>query len=582
MIYRLYSDLSTFKDLAFGPGLNVLLAEKSEGATDRQTRNRAGKSSMVELVHFLLGSNAKPDSLFRRPALVDSTFGMEFDLGTNRAVVERTGARHGQVTVEGDFAAWPIAPKAKDDRHLLSNNNWKAVLARLMFGVDEQEESWTPTFRSMISYFARRERSGGMHQPVRQSAQQATADYQINLSYLLGLDWTVPQAWQVVRDREKNLGELKKSLKEGAFGQVIDKASTLKTQLVLAQDRLARLKDQLASFRVVAEYHELEKESSELTAKLAALADENTLDLRYIGEVERTMKEEVPPAPPELQRLYSEAGVVLPNLVQRRFEDVKTFHESVIRNRQSYLKGEVEAAHQRIAERGQAQERLDQRRAEVMGILKSSGALDQFTALQGEAVRAEVAVENLRHKYDAAEALESGTLRLKVERSRLQERLRQDYSEREDVVNEAILTFQEISSSLYEESKAGSLTLNPTENGPEFEIEIQGSKSRGVNNMQIFCFDMMLTLLSLRRGRSPGFLIHDSHLFDGVDERQAGKALALGARLAEEYGFQYIVTLNTDDIPRESPTGFRVEDFAVDVRLSDATEDGGLFGCRFD
>ncbi len=100
--------------------------------------------------------------------------------------------------------------------------------------------------------------------------------------------------------------------------------------------------------------------------------------------------------------------------------------------------------------------------------------------------------------------------------------------------------------------------------------------------MQIFCFDMMLTLLSLKRRRCPGFLIHDSHLFDGVDERQVGKALALGAQLAEQYGFQYIVTLNTDDIPSELPSGFRVEDHTLEVRLSDSTEDGGLFGFRFD
>lgn len=127
-----------------------------------------------------------------------------------------------------------------------------------------------------------------------------------------------------------------------------------------------------------------------------------------------------------------------------------------------------------------------------------------------------------------------------------------------------------------------SLTITPTTNGPVFEIEIQGSKSRGVSNMQIFCFDMMLTLLSLRRGRSPGFLVHDSHLFDGVEERQIGKALALGAALAEKHGFQHIVSLNTDDIPQEVPVGFNVEDYALDVRLLDSTTDGGLFGFRFE
>ena len=42
-------------------------------------------------------------------------------------------------------------------------------------------------------------------------------------------------------------------------------------------------------------------------------------------------------------------------------------------------------------------------------------------------------------------------------------------------------------------------------------------------NTIIFCFDLMLADLATRRGLSPGFLIHDSHLFDGVDERQVAK-----------------------------------------------------------
>lgn len=60
-----------------------------------------------------------------------------------------------------------------------------------------------------------------------------------------------------------------------------------------------------------------------------------------------------------------------------------------------------------------------------------------------------------------------------------------------------------------------------------------------------------------------------------------GNALALGARLAKQYGFQYIVSLNTDDVPTEVPENFNIEEHTLDVRLSDSTDDGGLFGFRF-
>ena len=64
MIRFLGSDLASFKALTFRAGLNIVLADKSEGATDRQSRNGAGKSSLIELVHFLLGAEVRPDSVF--------------------------------------------------------------------------------------------------------------------------------------------------------------------------------------------------------------------------------------------------------------------------------------------------------------------------------------------------------------------------------------------------------------------------------------------------------------------------------------------------------------------------------------
>lgn len=94
-------------------------------------------------------------------------------------------------------------------------------------------------------------------------------------------------------------------------------------------------------------------------------------------------------------------------------------------------------------------------------------------------------------------------------------------------------------------------------------------------------FDMMLMRLCSGRGIGPGFLLHDSHLFDGVDERQVATALRLGARIADEYGFQYIVTMNSDAVPTTMPEDFVLEDHFLSVKLTDATEEGGLFGVRF-
>src|ERR1041384_4632887 len=99
MIHRVYSDLPSFKPLNLHDGLNVLLAEKSQGATERQTRNRAGKSSSIEVLHFLLGGGTDTKSLFRTTALENFRFGLEFDLAGQHVGVERTGKTPSKVII---------------------------------------------------------------------------------------------------------------------------------------------------------------------------------------------------------------------------------------------------------------------------------------------------------------------------------------------------------------------------------------------------------------------------------------------------------------------------------------------------
>lgn len=572
MIHNIFSTLPSFKNLGdLKPGLNVLLAQKTEGASSKQTRNRAGKSSFIELVHFLTGSEAGPDSIFRTSELAEHTFGMDFDLKGARTVVERSGSAKAKI-----YVTPPSSAKVK-----FSATDWCAFLGESMFDLDSLEAAGSkpPSFRSLFAYFVRRQASSAFTTPEKQAAMQGTGDMQMALMFLLGLDWQIARDWQVVRDREKTLEELKKAAGTGAFGSIIGKAADLRTLLTLQDARLKKLYAEIENFQVLPEYRELEVESSKLTHQLNELANANTIDFSAIRDLEGALTSEIPSDLEDLQAVYQEAGVALPGLVKRRYEDVKSFHESVVRNRKDYLSSELEAAKLRIEIRDGEKAQLDQRRAEIMGILKSHGALDQFLKLQGELGRLESEVESLRQRFEAAEQLEGTKNELEIERNRLTIRLRRDFAEQNDRLSEAIVAFEETSQRLYE--SAGSMTIDETSNGPMFKFPMQGERSKGIKNMQIFCFDMMLMRLCAKRQMGPGFLIHDSHLFDGVDGRQVISALRLGAEISEELGFQYIVTMNQDDAFKETIEGFDLNDYVLPTHLTDATEDGGLFGIRF-
>ncbi len=573
MIHRIYSTLPTFKTLEFRPGLNVLMAQKEAGASEKQTRNRAGKTSLIEIVHFLTGADAGKESLFRMDALVNESFGIEFDLGGVMISAERSGKEKSKIHVGGG--------RFMKGETRISNPEWVGLLGEQMFHLDALPEGVgrAPTFRSILAYFVRRQLSGAFTTPEKQATMQQAGDFQVALLFLLGLDWKIASDWQQVRDREKTLVELKKAAGAGIFGNIIGKTADLRTRLTVAEARLNGLRDQLGTFLVLPQYRELEEEADQITQQLNAISNDNTIDIAAIRDLDAAMQAETPPPLAALEAIYAEAGVVLPGIAIKRYDEVRSFHESVVRNRRDYLSEELLSARQRVTACEQKKQRLDQRRAEIMGILQSHGALDQFAKLQGETGRLEAEVESLRQRFEAAEQLESTKNELEIERNRLTLRLRRDFSEQNQRLSEAILAFEETSRRLYE--SAGSMTVDETPNGPVFQFPMQGSRSKGIKNMQIFCFDLMLMRLCATRGIGPGFLIHDSHLFDGVDGRQVISALKVGAETAHELGFQYIVTMNEDDAFKEKTDGFDLREYTLPVVLTDAKEDGGLFGLRF-
>jgi uncharacterized protein YydD (DUF2326 family) len=573
MIHRIYSTLPTFKTLDFKPGLNALIAHKEPGAGEKQTRNRAGKSSLIEIIHFLTGSEAGKESIFRTDALTHETFSMVFDLGGEKITTERRGQDKAKLHLSG-------ASFLKDATKY-TNSDWVELLGARMFGLNSipNDVGRVPTFRSLFAYFVRRQASNAFTTPEKQAAIQQAGDYQVALMFLLGLDWKIASDWQKVRDREKTLAELKKAAGDGFFGSIVGKTADLRTELTVAEARLNELKAQVVTFRVLPQYRELESEADQITRQLGTLSNDNTIDSAAIRDLETAMQAETPPPLTALESIYAEAGVALPGVAIKRYAEVRSFHESVVRNRRDYLSEELLAARQRVASREHEKMRLDARRAEIMGILRSHGALDHFAKLQGETGRLEADVESLRQRFEAAQQLEGTKNELEIERNRLTLRLRRNFSEQDQQLKEAILAFEDTSKMLY--ASAGSMTVDETSNGPVFRFPMQGNRSKGIKNMQIFCFDMMLMRLCAKHRIGPGFLVHDSHLFDGVDGRQVISALKVGAETASELGFQYIVTLNEDDAYKEKTSGFDLRDYALPVALTDAKEDGGLFGFRF-
>jgi len=239
----------------------------------------------------------------------------------------------------------------------------------------------------------------------------------------------------------------------------------------------------------------------------------------------------------------------------------------------------MERLRRRIDGREEAIKALSDQRSGLMSILKTHGALDEFARLQEQHVKTRERLEQLSTRISEMKDVGKKKRDLKVAQAELQRSAEADYEERRERWEQALHVFNENSQALYK--SPGNLIINVAETGYKFGVEIQGSGSEGIGKMKIFCYDMMLAEVLDKKRPWPGFVIHDSLIYDGVDSRQRALALELAAKKAQEHSFQYICTLNSDMIPEaDFSPGFKLDSY-VRLRLTDKDAGGSLLGIRF-
>ncbi len=582
MIYSIKSNKSSFKNIEFKSGFNVILAERTKESTKKDSRNGLGKSTLIEIIHFCFGAN-KGDTLSKKE-MEGWSFTIDLDIAGKRHSVTRNISEQNKIVIEGDCSGWPITPDTDKETgaKVLSRNDWIRVLGVLMFDLKPSfgDMKYVPTFRSMISYLVRRNgQSGAFLNPFQQYKNQHEWDIQVNNAYLLGLGWEFSSKWQVLKDRVKILAQIKQEAQTGILASFMGTLGELEALKVRSEEQAKQEGEQLKSFRVHPQYNKIETDANDLTRRIHELINENISDKRLLEYYEASLKEEVDARPESVTKVYEEAGLTLPDLVTKRLDDVLSFHKQVVANRKDFLKIEIENIKSKIAGREQLKQELSSKKVELLLVLQEHGALEEYTQLQNNHQKTVSELKDLDIKIKNLKIFEQGKSAVTVEMELLQQHASIDLSERKVQKEKAILLFNANSKALYE--APGTLSIDVSKTGFKFGVIIERSGSYGIGNMKIFCYDLVLAQIWAEKNISPRLLIHDSIIFADVDERQKALALELAAKESERLKFQYICTMNSDTMPvKDFSKGFDLDKY-VRKTLTDAKDDGGLLGIRF-
>jgi uncharacterized protein YydD (DUF2326 family) len=103
---------------------------------------------------------------------------------------------------------------------------------------------------------------------------------------------------------------------------------------------------------------------------------------QYLESTLESVKYEKVTSDTALDYLYERLGVHFSQNVKKTLLEARIFHEEVVKDREQFLRAETVSLRNKIEELNTTIRNADDKRAGIMTILKSVGALEEFYELQ--------------------------------------------------------------------------------------------------------------------------------------------------------------------------------------------------------
>lgn len=562
----------SFQTVHFKPsGISIIVGKKEgDSAKNRKgTYNGVGKSLIIALIHFCLGSNEKKG--LTKP-LKGWVFTLEFQINNQLYTSMRSTHEPSKIFLNG--RAYKL-------------ESFRDYLEELLFELPEEPVSFLK-FRPLISRFIRPsiESYKSFDNAVPKEQDYAR---QLCNSFLLGLDPTLAQRKFKLRTDLTEIKTLAKNIsKDEVLRQFFHEGERVEFEVVSLTRKIISLEKRITEFIISDDLDALKREADELSEQLRTLRNRRVLIENALRSIEKSLTIQPDITSNELLRFYEEAKILLTDLIIKEVREIEEFNQKLIVDRQKRLEVErrkllsdLEGVKSKILILGKIED-------EKLKMLESTGALDDYRVLTDELSASRVRLERLESYQKLME--EYKIKQLQIENQLNEENIETiNYLKRQkNIIDEDIFIFQQLAQQFYENKRAGiKIENNEGENLLRYKIEaeIEHDKSDGINQVKLFCFDF--TILKNHFNHKVNFLFHDSRLLDPMDPRQRASVFNIAYEECRVNGFQYIISANEDAIDslREEFDDKSFQDVInenIILELTDASDATKLLGISID
>lgn len=576
MLRRLSANKDEFIPIDFTAGINLIVAERAPDATDTDSRNARGKTSLLLAINYCLGGNRPTE--FRPLGDADWEFTLALDLFGD--VVEATRSLRGgsRIFLRTSTGAADATLNGfwREDRSV-SLDDWKFLLGLGLFSLDvpAEQNAQGISARTLLSYVIRTEAT---KDPTKIFAAQPAWSSRQHIAFLLGLDWRYTQDLQRMKKDEETFEALQYAGEVNLVPGLMNDEMELMIQHGDLERELLEARRQADSFIVLDDPQGTLQESNAVAAELTTLTDEQVVANRLLSLYRESIADDSTDSGSDagVGEIYRELGLVFSDAALRRFDQVEAFHQNLAGNRRRFLAAEIARLETEVRERAPRIEALEARRQGLLRQLSSGGAIEDLLGLQQRIADTQARLSMLDEAIATVRNVSSEREALRLRQATSRRDAHTDLDRNRKFLDQVNSRFSQLIRELY--NRAASITVGIDDLGYKLTVRVQGQSSTGITKMQLMTFDLTLMELS-RRDRHPHFLIHDSTVYGDVDPRQVATALEQARQTASVDGNQYIAMLNTNDVPADVAAD---EWYPRAVRRTILDTDvGGAFGVEF-
>jgi uncharacterized protein YydD (DUF2326 family) len=552
---KIENKLGVIREIEFHKGLNLIVDETIE-KNKKTTGNNVGKTTVLRLVDFCLGSSGKniyQDSEFKEQE--NSTikdFLINTEVYVSLTIVDDLDFPTDSILIRKNFLKYGKKIQEINGEIILNDKEFDLKLKELIFNTEVEK----PTFKQIVSKNIRDEKNKLTNIVKVLNPYTKIEEYEALFLFWLGINTdTHNQKELLVKEKTREESFQKRLKKEGEL-------SLIEQQLELVNSKIEELQKLKLNFNFnekfetqLTELNDVKLNLSKLSTELSRLNMRRELILESKADLEN---EKTNIDVNQIESLYNKASKLIPNL-QVSFQETVKFHNDLLNEKIKYIELELPSLTEQLKSISKDISLLRRREKELSEFVSTSEYNDDYDEIL-------IGLNSFFERKGNLEERKKYWITSNEKLDRINEELETINSEinsKDSIIQKRITLFNKyftkVSSQLYGEEYL--LSTQKSDKGYDLIVtNIEGNPSTGKKKGQIAAFDFAYILFAEEiELKFIHFIMHDQ--LENMHDNQLSTILV---DLANSINCQFILPIVSDKIPSE----IDIEEYII-LRLSE-------------